>query len=195
MNLFFIGGVNGVGKTSVIKRVADKSQKVLIIDGAKELMKKLGIENNYDKLRKIPDELINKSLIDLFISLSRKSDKRKALFAGHYIKILNGKISPSFGQWYKYCKALFFLNGDPKDIVRRISCDELNRKRINRSIFSTDQISFNERVSFIKKAQNISRDMAMITAKIFDKSFYVLENKEGFLGNTSDDLLEIINSY
>jgi len=76
MSLLFIGGVNGVGKTSIIEKTASVSPSVLAIDGARQLMKQLDINNDdYNKLRSIPEESIEKALVNLFRLLSQEKGR------------------------------------------------------------------------------------------------------------------------
>ncbi|MCD6270515.1 hypothetical protein J7J23_01905 [bacterium] len=187
MSLFFIGGVNGVGKTSIIREVVTISPSVLAVDGAKELMKRLNINNdNYDKLRNMPDELVEKALISLFRLLSQRKNK-DVLITGHYVKIFNDKITPSIGPWYRYCDVLMLIYSNPEAIIRHIFYDEVSKKRIGRSLFKKTQPSI-----LIKDAQIKSAEVMTKIAKEFKIPFYYIKNIENRLEEVSWQISKII---
>ncbi|MEK7078120.1 MAG: AAA family ATPase [Patescibacteria group bacterium] len=192
MNLVFLGGVSGVGKTSVAREFA-KESLVHVLDGSAELMKWLGItDGDYDRLRSLPEKVKEKALTDLFRTLAGEDNHETTIVTGHYVKVLNGKITSSYGPWYQHCITLVLVVGNPKLIVRRILCDEVSKKRTNRSLFGNKQASLQEQIDFIKDAQLRSTEVMAKAAKTFGVLSHRIENIEGGLQNSSRQLSQII---
>ncbi len=192
MGLLFLGGVNGVGKTSIAQALR-KRLSVRVLDGSSELMKWLGIaDGDYVKLRILPKKVKERALTDLFCALSKESGVETTIVTAHYVKVFNGKIAPSYGLWYSYCRVLILLIGNPESIVRRILYDELINKRINRSLFSNEQRSLREKIDFIKRAQLMSTEVMLKASESFRIPSHHIENIDGMPQKAPEQLAQII---
>ncbi len=191
MNLVFLGGVNGVGKTSIAREFV-KEPSVHVLDGSAKLMEWLGVTNgDYDKLRGLPEKMKEKALTDLFYTLAKESDRETTIVTGHYVKVLDGKITTSYGPWYQYCSTLALVVGNSELIVHRILCDDVSKKRTNRSLFGNKQTSLREQIDFIENAQIMSTKVMTKAARTFGVPSYHIKNIEGELQNASKQLWQI----
>lgn len=189
MSIIFIGGVNGVGKTSILQKIPNGSS-IIKLHGTAELMKWLKISiGDYHKLQNLQREITEKALEEIFYTLAINHKSETIVITAHYVKIFDGKIEPSYGHWYKYCDALVLIIGNSKEIVGRIINDEDNQQRA-RNIFGTIQ----KKEELIKKAQYLSAKTMLRAARTFDVPFYYIKNTNGKLGKAVEQLALIINS-
>lgn len=195
MKIIFIGGINGSGKTTVAKKFLRK-KNFLVLHGTTELMKILKIPiNNYELLQKTNIRKTKKAMIQLFLNLSTFSSyikKKNIIITGHYVKIFNGKITPFFGRWYKYCNLLIMLYSSPSIILDRIEKDEINKER-NRKIFASHFSDRKKKELFLKKAQNISFKIMAKASEEFKIPYYLLKNNDGKIQKTVKCIKNIIN--
>ena len=66
----FLGGINGVGKTTVIGKVKELKSDLVIVDGAKQFMAWLGFGTDYEKLRALDNQLANQKIAEFNTSLT-----------------------------------------------------------------------------------------------------------------------------
>ncbi|OGZ37922.1 MAG: hypothetical protein A3A94_03185 [Candidatus Portnoybacteria bacterium RIFCSPLOWO2_01_FULL_43_11] len=192
MNLFFVGGINGVGKTSIVKKLS-KTVPIQELHGTTELMKWLGIAvGDYDTLRKIPENLKEKALEEFFCDLAADHSKRITMVTAHYVKIFNGRITPSYGPWYNYCDALILIISPPESILRRIINDETSEKRTKRSLFGTELATRQKQVKFLENAQLMSVKIMEQAAQVTKIPCFSIENIDGQLLNSVKQLAQII---
>lgn len=190
MAVIFLGGVSGVGKSSVAQNFTEKLP-VLALNGSSELMRYLGLPpGDYDQLRKLPNEIKEKSLADLFIDLANKIET--VVITGHYVKVLGGHITPSYGRWYQYCRTLVHISSSPQSIFRRIVYDEMNYRRTGRNLFGVEHVSIQERVQFIETAQLSSIKIMERAAQEFTIPSFCVENRDGKLFDTVEKIVRII---
>lgn len=57
VNAYFIGGVNGVGKTTFMSELLSRDKRFKLFKGSFELMKRLGLnEGDYRPLKQFPED-------------------------------------------------------------------------------------------------------------------------------------------
>lgn len=170
-NIIFIGGINGTGKTLVAKKFAE-TMKLPFYDGSNELMKELKIKNgDYKKLRNLSEKDKRNALKRVFDRLSKSHSNSFLVITGHYVKVLNNKISKYDGEWFDKCKCLIHIKTKPKIILKRITMDEnqgiRNRKMFNSKVGCLD---------FIKFAQKMSQENFLKFSNKYDSIPLTIEN-------------------
>jgi len=139
--LYFITGVNGVGKTKFIKELIENKKDFCHISGSFELMNQLGIKNgDYEKLRNF-DEKVKKDIFNTIISNASKkyfnNHSEHAVIDGHILNIKNGKIVKVINNnTIKLFSAVIYLTAKTSEIIERIDKDKYER---NRAIFSKEK--------------------------------------------------------
>lgn len=192
MALFFLTGLNGVGKTTISNSLAERNTGIKIVNGSKELMDRLSIPNNYEKLRDLPDSVKDQTFFDICNELSLSNEK--VVITGHLLKVLDGKIHDSLGPWLKKCKKVILIKSSPDDILQRIIKDDNLGSRKHRRVFSNTMLSRKSKLVFLDKAQklefkileSLKNDHSIITS--------IVENNQGYLENTLNQVLNLINS-
>lgn len=193
MSLIYIGGINGVGKTTIVNELAKITPHTRVFHGSAELMKALGLSiGDYDSLRKIPDNIKACAIEKIFRDLSESSHYTNTIIVAHYIKILNGEISPNYGPWYLYCQKLVLITSSPEEILDRINSDESSEVRVERNLFGLAYSYQDQKLAFLKKAQDVSRQMMMDVSKDFSLPSFIVENTDGSRRDVVSRLIQII---
>ena len=186
---FFVGGINGSGKSTVLKKIASKDERFEVIHGSKYLMECLGIEEgDYETLRSTPDNVKEKAKEQMAKEISsRKNSDKVILFDAHYIKIHEGKIDSAVkGNWIALFEKLFLIKSDPKTILSRIESDPRDRK-----LFSSHCSTEKEKVVFLSKCSDRTLSVMKEAGKKFGVPSFTIENKEGSIDKCVEDFLNI----
>lgn len=192
MSLIFVGGINGVGKSSIIQELA-KIPSVKVLDGATTLMKYLGIPTgDYEQLQELPESLTDKAIEKLFRDLSLERSQKNIVVTGHYVKVLRGRLSPSYGPWYQYCTALVLVLSNPQSILNRVLRDETSRIRVERNLFGEKHHSPQAKIRFLEAAQLISAEIIERAAKNSQKPYFYIQNMDGQLQTAVEQLVDIL---
>lgn len=147
-NIIFIGGINGAGKSTVAKRLSEELS-IPFYEGSKCLMNELGIINDdYESLRKANEAQKKKALYDVFQKINLKNSDKKAIITGHFVKIIDGRITKYEGRWFNFCFCLIHISSKPEIILKRIDKDHQERLK-KRSLFAKNK----DRGLFLKNAQ------------------------------------------
>ncbi len=191
MAILYLGGVSGAGKSSVAEELP-KRIPVTVVNGATELMAFLGLSRgDYEGLRKLPDFVKEAGLTDLFRHLALTTDSSTLVVTGHYVKVLNGQVSPSYGPWYGYCDKLVLISSPSRVIFERVLRDERSGVRSGRNLFG-GMVSRKEKVGLIERAQVGSGEILNRAAEEFARPRFRIENKEGSLDAAVERVLDII---
>lgn len=191
MALIFVGGVNGVGKTS-ISGILSKKALVKTVHGTSELMKRLGVPiGDYAQFRMFPEEMKERAFEETLRSLALRYTEDTLLVTGHYVKILEGKVTRSIGHWYKSCSALLSLTADPESIFRRVFSDEKNGRRSERKLFGQGMSSA-EKVSLIERAQEESIGVMKLASRQFRVPCFCIENQDDRQNQAVADIVKIL---
>ena len=192
MSIIFLGGINGVGKTSVAQELC-KRINIRALHGTTELMKSLGIApGDYATLQNLPEVVKEQAFEDVFHSLVGRRKKDITLVTGHYAKILQGEIIPSYGGWYGCCDILVVLVSSPHEILYRITDDESSGKRIARNVFGESIVAPPERMAFLENAQHMSIKVMKRASKEFRIPSFRIKNTNHQLFNAVGRLAQMI---
>ncbi len=192
MSLTFIGGINGVGKTSVAELICNLEPTCEVVKGSDVMMERLGIKGDYDAFRSMNENIKNTEFIKLLSELKNKPSK--TIVTGHFVKILDGTLSPSLGPWYDICDNIVLLISNPKMVLKRIQSDDMLNKRTNRRLFSEYMKGHNLQVAFLNNAQDLSRSIFEHVSEnqsLKTASFY---NRQGNLYDCSAQIISFMNS-
>jgi len=192
MSLIYLGGINGSGKTTVAQVVSRRLPNLHIVHGSRELMRQLNLsENDYKTLRSIPEKIKEEAFIELLQNLKSKNSNRTIIVTAHYVKILEGRITPSLGDWYGYFDKLILVTGSSREIFNRIIVDQISNRRTGRDLFGGLEEE-EDKIEFLQKAQNTSRQVVEQVFKEFKIPYFLLLNPDGKMDLAVDQLINIL---
>lgn len=180
MALYFIGGVNGVGKSSLCSAVANQSDKYWYINGSSLLMERLGIrDGDYDSLRSCPEKLKSDAMVELLADVRKRTEQsgQIGLYCGHFVKLYLGKNFSSKGAWFKEVDGLMLVWSTPSAILQRIHLDEKTGRRTNRALFFNSSNFY--KMLCLTRAQLLSYSVAISQARKYHKPLKITFNRQG----------------
>lgn len=134
---YFIGGINGVGKTTLIKEIGNRYNDFEVVRGSQCFMQWLGIEpGDYVALRSLPDDFKDKEMDKMMKWLLTQNPERSKhlLFDAHFLNIKQDSIINATGDWIGMMDALLVVTANNDEILTRIKSDEMSNGR-TRPIF------------------------------------------------------------
>lgn len=156
--IVFIGGINGTGKTTVAEELSRKTGYPFF-EGSSELMKELGLKaGDYDLLRKIPEREKKLALERMFERISKLPEHDRIIVTGHFVKIVNGKVTKYKGPWLSFCAYLIHISSNPNIISERITKDEEVGKKLRKLNKNNSEISFLDSAQ-IKSIQSFQKSV------------------------------------
>lgn len=184
-NAYFVGGISGVGKSTFLSKLEKVNDDFEIIYGSKYFIKWLGLKDgDYDTLQSMPEDIKNKELDKMMKHiLNNKQNKKTLLIDAHYLRIHRGKISDATGDWVRFFNGLFVLNCAPKEVLRRMSFDILNEKKI-RKTFPVNTSNNNEKLKLLSYYLDITIDKAKELSDKFNIPYFIIQNKRDKIKET-----------
>lgn len=187
--LCFVGGINGVGKSTLISEI-EKIKKYRIIHGSALLMERMGLDRgDYDSLRKLPDKLKDEEWDKAMNYVIETSEIGQCtLIDSHYSHIKLGVATKVLGDWVSGMDGLFLISANPSEICRRIDID-VSKKGKKRNIFINDSVSS---VGEVEKYLSLEMQIAQDAAANNSIPFFVINNDDGKLMEARDRILKNI---
>lgn len=121
----FIGGVNGSGKSTLLENFIHKNPTYRHIRTSMEFAKWLEFDNDYEKLRALPDQERDEKLEEFMNQLLDSSDN--LLIDSHYLNLVRGKVTETTRDWISKCDAMVLVTTDTQTIWNRIKNDTRDR--------------------------------------------------------------------
>lgn len=171
-HLWYIGGITGVGKTSIITAASEGIPNSNLIYGSRVLMDKLGCRT-YEDLNAISDTRQQQARIEIFSEL-KQSDSKTILVDGHYvIFIRNGNpVSTIETEWVIDFDGLVHIVSRPEIILERLLLDEENFFRRLKNLSSLGKTILDK----IERSQDISLENALIVSEQTSKPLTIIDN-------------------
>ncbi len=191
MRVIFLGGVNGAGKTSLVGALGPRDG-LRVLHGTTLLMDHLGIPRNYEALWALPTDRVEAAFTEVFRDLQAAEDSRCAIVTGHYVRVLGGRIEPSFGSWYGFSTELVLVTSRASDLLRRVLVDEARGTRTGRNLFGSAPFTTDEQAAFLARAQQCSADVMQRAGVEFNRRCYTISNNNGQLHVALGKLMDII---
>lgn len=182
----FIGGINGVGKTTFLNALQKQMPEARFVDGAKSFMEWLGIPNDYESLRKIDNATANEKKNQFITELCQQYDN--LVFGAHYLNLVNGEVRDvSLGDWPKLFDYLVFLTAPIEDIYERINRDETSR---DRALFGPD-IGREEAIRLLDQYNEQNRQKAKELSNRFNVPYIEIENGSNQLEKAVENFIKL----
>jgi adenylate kinase len=182
----FIGGLNAVGKSTILKIVAEKLgfKYIHITSG---LMDSLDIVGDYQKLNALTQAERDVALNGYVKKLL--TEDGDLLLDGHYFTLVKGNVTQITGPWIKDIDRLILVSASTEDIWNRIQKDERDR-----TLFP-DELSEDEMKDMLNKYQEETRKEFKRLGELYQKDGIEVLNSENNLEETVQNLVEYIEKY
>lgn len=183
--LYFIGGIEGVGKTTLTSRAATLLSNTINLTASNIIREKSNIED----IATIPYTQQEQCLIR-GISESFKTTNKRLLLDAHYICFEDDKdYEVVKDDFWQETKAFIHISSNVDSIYKRSTRDEIDGIK-KRSLNDLPSIKSIEEIS---RRQELSRKEAVFVAKHFNKPLIHLMNNES-LKNVTNGLIMMILS-
>lgn len=126
---YFVGGVNGVGKTTLLRAIAEASPSFRIVKGSERFMQHLGIPGNYDALRRLPEEVKSREWSNCLEQILDETYDlhQDLLLDAHYLNLIEGQVTTVTGVWMETFDAAVLVTASAEEILGRIQQDLRDR--------------------------------------------------------------------
>ncbi len=184
---YFIGGVNGVGKSTFLTEISARHPEFCVVKGSSVFMEWLGITpGDYDSLRALPDEHKRTEFDRMMNNLLTKptEDGKVMLIDAHYFHYKRGEMVDTTGDWVSMLEALFVITGEVEEVFKRVSEDTKDRDLFPHGTTTDEQRGLLRGYLdvTIQKAQEISKEHGV--------PFFVINNIQGNMEETINSFLE-----
>lgn len=192
---YFIGGINGVGKTTILTEISKKDSNFEVIKISICLMNWLGIkEKDSIAFTKVPESIKSRELVKMMESLIKRGQlsKKTLLFDSHYIIPTNRGLVEATGNWISNMDSLFILTSPAEEILARIEGEEIKTGR-QRSIINTNMPQ-KQKLNILRIYQEKCLDCAKSISKKYKLPLYEITNESGKIDLTVASFINIHNT-
>ena len=193
---YFVGGINGVGKTTLLKEIGEKHSEFEVIRGSQCLMQWLGIKpGDYASLRSLPDDFKDREMDKMmqWISAQRPSSEKHLLFDAHFLNIKEDSIVGATGDWIGLMDALLVVTASSDEVLHRIELDQLSSGR-TRPIFK-DGVDMAQKLSLIDSYQEKTLQTARILAQRYCLPLVEIKNSDGKIDEAISQFINFHRSF
>ncbi|MFA5742644.1 MAG: hypothetical protein WCX77_02670 [Candidatus Paceibacterota bacterium] len=190
--VYFVGGINGVGKSTLVNEFLKNEKGFLAIKGSQYFMEWLGLRSgDYESLQNMPHEKKNEELGKMveYLIYDLPADNKPILMDIHYLRIVNGEISRVLNDWVSLSSGMFFIAGNSKIILERQKKDLLAAGR-DRKMFPSNVLE-KDKESLIEKYQKETLQEVKRVSDKFGIPYFVINNIQ--LEKASNELKIILN--
>lgn len=183
----YVGGVNAVGKSTLLKEVA-KKLGYNYTHATTGLLDYLGFGKDYEKLRAVTQEKRDLEYAKYIDRLLHDRDQDLLLDA-HYLGLVRGKVDQVTGPWIKEFDLLVLISAPLDDVWRRIKNDSKLR---DRALFPAD-MSEVEMKSMLSRYQEQTSEEFKRLSKLNKKPSLEIVNEENELEASVQKLASFID--
>jgi adenylate kinase len=182
----FLGGVNGVGKTTLIAKIKEAKPSLIVVDGSKAFMDWLGFRDDYEKLRAMDNETANQKLTEFITELVEKYELMDFILSSHYLNMVRGEVKDvMMGDWPNHFDQFILLTADPAQIYRRINNDSRDRALVS---YETE----NEMIQAVKLYMDQTLEHAQAKTAQYQKPLKIITNNDGDLDKAALEVLDLL---
>ncbi len=182
----YVGGINGSGKTTILKEVA-KQLGFEYISTSKLMMEMLGHPGDYEYLRSIPGDEQMEIREKMFNDLALDED-RNLIVDSHYLNLIRGKTNIITRDAIKKFDILVLISAPIDQIWKRVCADETTR---DRALFP-ESFSGEESFEVLTQYQEDTRQEFIRLAKLHQKKNIEIINVDGKLEKAVKELVDFI---
>jgi len=184
---YFVGGVNGVGKSTFLTELTTQRPEFTVLKGSSAFMEWLGIKpGDYNSLRALPDEHKRAEFDKMMTQiLTRPKTKGKILLIdAHYFHYNRGNMVSTTGDWIAMTDALFVVNADTDVVMNRVVSDDKERDLFPENSLASEQVLLMDQYlrDTIQKARELS--------EIHNVPLFVIKNKQDDIEQAVADFMQ-----
>lgn len=179
-NIYFWGGVNGVGKSSILKELVKKHPEFKVFRGSLELMKWLSIRRgDYDTLISLPNNYKNAESIKMMNRLIHRgvSKNKTLIIDAHYLNYEQGRVIDLPDEWMASIDAMFVISASPATILKRITADQINNDR-HRNLLPINTTR-EQKIKIINQFLSVTVNKAIKISKKYKIPYFIIDNNIG----------------
>lgn len=181
---YFIGGINGVGKSHFLRKLKEEKPDYEMVDGARDFMKWLGFDNDYEKLRNLHPDIRDSRLSEFISQTLNNSQAETLMYAGHLLVLIRGEIAIATREWLARFDGIVLLTASPEVILNRISHDERDRALFKENTPREEAIK-------ILKDYNLKENVEFLRlADRYGLPSLLINNTDGIVENTVSRFLD-----
>ena len=125
----YVGGVNGVGKSTVLASVLAKHPDWKTVHMTGIFMDWLGFGQDYTRLRALPSEVRDRELAACIQEMMRVSADAPCFYDSHYLNMKEGKIDQIVGPWLSTFDGSLLISCPTPRLFERLQQDTKVRER------------------------------------------------------------------
>lgn len=189
--IYFIGGVNGVGKTTFLEELASRYPDIEVVHGSGALMKWLGIQpGDYDGLRNFPDDLKNIETGKMIqhILRERKGKGKILIIDAHYFHYKRGELVDTTGEWMTLLDTLWMITAPAEVILARVEKNEAEGGKL-RDLFPLDINSKEGKLMILNNFLAKTLEKAQEISKRYNIPCFVINNGNEGIGSVIEEFL------
>jgi adenylate kinase len=176
--MLLITGVNGVGKTTLLRRFAEKEGGVVLFSASANLMKAVGLKpSDYEGLRRMPDDEKNEAFSRMMGEVGGEKDPRSLrllVVDTHVIHCRHGQMIECDTGWMPgVVDVIGLVTTSPEDLARQI----LNDGTKGRDIFPTGLSVETDGVPFLKEVLRQTEKRARDVSGDIGVPFFEVKNE------------------
>jgi adenylate kinase len=135
----FVVGVNGVGKTEILRRVAALRPDLTIVPGSAALMEYLGRPGDYEYLRAYPQDQALKALNTLLNDLIDQRKDGGLIFDAHLLNLVRGREKDVTPEIVHTFNAIVMIRGEVDSIYGRMAANGRDRALFRKGLSPQDE--------------------------------------------------------
>lgn len=191
---YLFTGVNGVGKTTLLKGVCENQPEVFhLFPGSTRFMERLGLQpGDYESLRKLPEDFKVKEFDDLMVETLRqkKPGARSVLLVdAHLYNYKQGQMVASSTDWLGGLDSIFLVSTDASSLLARMGKDAKSRDILPSGLGQRKQVEM--LTYFLDATERKAREIA----GQYGIPFYVIQNQENGMETAIQDFLKIHKEF
>lgn len=187
---YLFTGVNGVGKTTLLKSIYEKEPGVFhLFSGSARFMERLGLQSgDYESLRQFPEDFKDKAFDDLMLEILRQKRpgvRAVLLVDAHLYNYKQGQMIESSTNWMGGLDSIFLVSTDAGSLRARMETDAKVRDTLPLGLGKSEQVGM--LAYFLDATERKAREIS----KQYKIPFYVIQNPEGGMDTAIQDFLRI----
>lgn len=179
---YYVTGINGSGKTTVLKAIAGKTN-FKIIAASQELIKFLGIET-YEQLRAIPQDQVLERYAMMVSGLLERHKNENLLFDTHLLNLTNGRIIDRTGPWIGRFDGLILIDANAEQVWRRVEADDARERALFPENFDNGQ-----KFKLLKEYSAATRERFVQVADKYRLPNKIITNRQNEVATAVEDFV------
>ena len=175
---YYVVGVNGAGKTSVLQAISARTG-INSIHGTAALMEYMGIPGDYQALRAMDQDKVLEQWAIVAKQIVADYGDKPLLLDTHIMNLTNGNIMRRDGEWIASYDALVLVKADPSTVLARVQKADKDR-----ALFPPD-ISDSQKLNMLDAYQQQTESLFYSLSKHYNLPTLTIQN-DGDLAAAAD---------